>query len=369
MESKEGMPPEGCSVEKYDIVPVDSCQGWDTTYVDACVFCDRRFGEWRKANEENLATTPAKPGILEMAIKYDNKLEIAKIILDTRNIQKVVHENVDHIKQIIKTDKKYKYKCPGIVCRWVTYKKDKEREVAILCAHWHNYGVLPPLQKDWPGLDILQKTDYLTFSVELQKWCYSTKTNFCKTPMEIEVVKSCTWTQCEICDTYFTQWKKLDSVIANDKAPDVIGIYMVAISCERQIKIFEIFCLPSVFTSIKFNLEGIYKFRQHVLTENEYADKNAFFLVRWMELENVRSDIACFLYAHWLNAEPIPLYRDLKGKEAVERNRHFIFRTNDKKWCYKIDTFKQARTNKCKYQKFILNELEEDVLYVDCSNN
>ncbi|GBL97700.1 hypothetical protein AVEN_5616-1, partial [Araneus ventricosus] len=98
------MPSGSFSAKKEsDLSPVDPCQGW----VNPCEFCDRRFGDWIDAGEENLAKVPSKPGIFQMAFKSKNTTEIVSIILHPNDIQKIAYETVDNAKELI-ADKKSK---------------------------------------------------------------------------------------------------------------------------------------------------------------------------------------------------------------------------------------------------------------------
>ncbi|XP_055952896.1 uncharacterized protein LOC129988650 [Argiope bruennichi] len=352
-----------------ELSPVDPCQGW----VNSCEFCDRRFGEWVDADEENLAKVPSKPGIFQMAFKNKNTTEIVNIILDNQDVQKVAYETVDKAKALI-ADKKSKVTKTVILCRWMIFKKSSDKDIAILCAHWHNNGVLPKFLKSWPGLDNLRKTDSLTFSDKLQKWCYPKKDAFWKKPKQqpaklLEIVKECKWTQpCEICDVYFTKWERLDDVIANRKAPDSVGLYELAVRCGQKVDRVQItYCLDKSY-NIKKNLEG-YRFWNYILRKKEYVNKNAFLQVRWIELRSTESDNSCFLYAHLLNGDPDAKNHSQEGEKVLEKNKHFVCRTHDSKWCYVLDDFKEHKVSKFKQKKNILSDVEEDILYLNFADN
>ncbi|CAL1289920.1 unnamed protein product [Larinioides sclopetarius] len=368
--SRDEMPQCNFSAKKEnDAIPVDACQGW----INPCIFCDKRFGEWIETTEENLAKIPTKPGIFEMAFKSKNSTEIVSIILDSHDIQKSAYESVDCAKEII-ADKKSKVTKTVIFCRWMVFKQSNDKNIIILCAHWFNNGVLPKFHKSWPGLDILQTTESLTFSNKLQKWCYPRKETFWKKPKQlptklVEVVKACNWSQpCELCDAYFTKWKRVEDVIANDKAPDTDGIFMLALCCEQKLEVIEIVFGPDILTNIKRGLEASYNYRKYLLKRKNYTSKKPFLVVRWMELKDPKSDNSCFLYAHWLNSDSRPIYRSVPGVEMVKDNKHFVSRTHDKKWCYEIDIFKQNKTTKFKQKRHLLSDLEEDICF-NCSNN
>ncbi|GBM16871.1 hypothetical protein AVEN_272105-1, partial [Araneus ventricosus] len=65
--------------------PVAPCQGW----VDPCEFCDKRFGNWMDANEENIAKIPTKSGIFMIGLSHKNTVEVVDIVLDTTDLQRV----------------------------------------------------------------------------------------------------------------------------------------------------------------------------------------------------------------------------------------------------------------------------------------
>ncbi|KAF8787562.1 uncharacterized protein LOC129972298 [Argiope bruennichi] len=368
--SREEAPSGNFSFKKEsDLSPVDPCQGW----VNPCEFCDRRFGQWIDADEENLAKVPTKPGIFQMAFKSKNTTEIVSITLDTDDVQKVAYETVDKAKELI-ADKKSKVTKTVILCRWMVFKKGNDKDIAVLYAHWHNYDVLPKLLKSWPGLDSLQKTDSLTFSDRLQKWCYPKKDTFWKKPKQqpaklVEVVKQCKWTEpCEICDAYFTKWERLDDVIARHKSPDSTGIYELAVFYGEKVDRAEIdYCLEKPYT-IKKELER-YRYWKDYLRKKEYANKNAFLQVRWIELRSPESDNSCFLYAHLFNGDPEPKEYSQKGEEILEKNKRFICRIQDSKWCYVLEDFKNHKETKFKKKKNILNAVEEDILYLNFIDN
>ncbi|XP_055943358.1 uncharacterized protein LOC129973031 isoform X2 [Argiope bruennichi] len=361
--SKNEMPQCNFSTKKEsEVVPVDSCPGW----LNPCTFCDKRFGDWIEATEENLAKIPTKPGILEIAFKSKNSTEIVSVILDTHDLQKTAYESVDSAKEII-ADKKSKVTKTVILCRWVVFKQSNDKNITTLCAHWYNYGVLPKFLKSWPGLDILQKTDSLIYSEKLQKWCYPKKEAFWRKPKQlptklVEVVKSCTWTQpCEICDSYFSKWERAEDVIAHDKAPDANGIFMLAICCEQKLEVCEIVFFNDIVLNIRRSLESVYTHKKYLLKRKDYASKNAFLMVRWLELKDPQSDNSCFLYAHWLNSDSRPMYRSVPGVDIVKKNKHFVIRTRDQKWCYEIDTLKQIKTTKFQQKRHIISDLKEDI--------
>jgi len=88
------------------------------------------------------------------------------------------------------------------------------------------------------------------------------------------------------------------------------------------------------------------------LKNDKYENKNANLEVRWVLINDVDSDNSCFLYAHWFNADTYPehntLYHPLPGENSLNKNKHFVYRVNDKKWFYEIEVFKQAKFSKTK---------------------
>ncbi|CAL1274647.1 unnamed protein product [Larinioides sclopetarius] len=350
-----------------DLSPVDPCQGW----INPCEFCDRRFGDWINADEESLAKVPSNPGIFQMAFKRKNILEIVNIILHPDDIQKVAYETIDEAKEHI-GDKKFKVTKTLILFRWIIFKIN-DKDIAVLYAHWHNNGVLPRFLKSWPGLNILQKTDSLTFSDKLQKWCYTKKEPFWKKPKQqsaklLEVVKKCKWAEpCEICDTYFTKYERLDKVIANHKAPNSVGLYEVAVCFGQKVnRILIEYCLDKLL-NIKNDLEG-YRFWNDILRREENNKKNAFLQVRWIELRSPVNDNSCFLYAHFLNGDYDGKNYLLKGEKILEKNKHFVRRNHDNKWYFVLNDFKEYKITKFKQRKNILNDLDEDILYLKIAN-
>ncbi|GIX82137.1 uncharacterized protein CEXT_374791 [Caerostris extrusa] len=153
--------------------------GW----TDPCDFCDKRFGKWLEANEETVHKIPTKPGILLVGLMQKNSVEFVDITIDKYDIQKLAYDRVDHAKEQV-ADKKTKVTKSVVVCRWMIFKVSDDKDVTSLCAHWYNNGVLPKFLNSWPGLDILEKTDKLTFSEELHKWCYPKKDAFGRNPRQ-----------------------------------------------------------------------------------------------------------------------------------------------------------------------------------------
>ncbi|GBN54599.1 hypothetical protein AVEN_41702-1 [Araneus ventricosus] len=345
-----------------NVVPVDPCPGW----VNPCDFCDRRFGDWIDASEDYLAKIPTRCGIFQIAFKSKNAIEIMNIILHSNDVQKAAYETVDDAKEII-ADKKSKFSKTVIVCRWMIFKKVSGKDIAVQCAHWYNNGVLPKFLKSWPGLDILHKTDCLTFSEKLQKWCYPKKETFWKKPKpmttkSVEVIKSCTFAEsCEICDASFSEWERLDDVIANDTAPYAAGIYMLAVCCRQKVEVVEIGHGPRIVINIKKSLDRHYYPRSQILKRPEYFRKNAYLLVRWMKFKNPESENCCYVYSHWLNAGKSSCHQYQERK--YWKNQTVCYPTYDNKWCYETDVFKQRKTTKFKQRKKIfLNDLEEEIV-------
>ncbi|CAL1290629.1 unnamed protein product [Larinioides sclopetarius] len=345
--------------------PVVPCQGW----VDPCDFCDKRFGNWIDANEENIAKIPTKPGIFMIGLSHKNTVEVVDITLDATDLQKVAFDSIDQAKERV-ADKKTKVTKSVVVCRWVTFKSPNEKDVTSLCAHWYNNGVLPKFLNEWPGLDILEKTDNLVFSEELKKWCYPKKDAFWRKPKAlpnklVEVVESCNWTEpCEICDSYFGDWKSLEDVMSNELAPDTSGIYMIAVGYSKIKEVVNIYYdSNNIKLNIKDSLLKNHKAMHYMLREKKFSGRNPYLLVRWMEMNDPESSNCCFLYAHWLNAGSVPMacHSKLPGEQVVDRNKHFVVRAHDKKWCYEIDVLKPVKTSKSKQKKHIMSDLEDDL--------
>ncbi|GIY75934.1 uncharacterized protein CDAR_237001 [Caerostris darwini] len=290
------------------------------------------------------------------------------IILHPQDMQKLAYSSMDRLEHYV-ADKMSKITKPVILCRWMTFTQITYKHVSILCAHWYNNGTLPKFAKSWPGLDILQTTNNLMFSNYLQKWCYPKKDDFEIKPKSLitksttEVVKGCEWAHtCDICDIYFSKWKRLDDVVAKCLAPDTTGMYIISLCFGKIRKIVDI-GFGSEVLSIKECVEYYYKRTNYVFRINEFVDENSFFEVRWMVFADPTNDNCCLLYAHWLNSDkPSTSYPYftciLPGKRILEKNEHFLYRTEDKKWCYKIDHFKHLKVTKFRYKKHMLNEAD-----------
>ncbi|GFY44963.1 uncharacterized protein TNIN_456171 [Trichonephila inaurata madagascariensis] len=370
---KGEMPSGNFSSKKETDILVAPCQGW----ADPCEFCDKRFGKWVESNEENIPKIPTKPGIFIVGLKSKNSTEVVDIIIDEHDIQKQAYDCIDRVYERV-ADKKSKITKSVVLFRWMTFKQKTDKDVISLCAHWYNNGVLPKYLNSWPGLNLLQQTDSLMFSDELQKWCYPKKDAFWRKPKSmppkvVEVVKSCNWTgPCEVCDAYFGKWKSLEDVCVNEKAPDTLGIYIIALSYGKVRELVDIcFHWENIKFNIKQSIENYYK-RDRNWTLGRYKhlrDKDPVFQVRWMEMKDtVSNENCCFLYAHWLNAAPNPLMSSLPGEKILEKNERFLVRIPDKKWCYEIEFYKQFKISKSKIKKNIMNELEEDIHYFRISD-
>lgn len=352
--------------------PVAPCRGW----VDSCEFCDKRFGNWVEADDETLAKVPTKPGIFMVGFSSKNVTEVVDIVLDKYDVQKVAFNSIYRAKDAV-ADKKTKFSKSVINCRWMTFKHTDDKDVTSLCAHWYNNGVLPKLISNWPGLDILEKTENLMFSDYLKKWCYPKKDAYWRKPKSlpakvVELVEGCNWTEpCEVCDNSFGKWNKLEDAITNDLAPDTPGIFMIAVNYAKTKEVINI-CYDAEnikVNSIKQSLERFNKSMNYVLRNKKFANRNPFFQVRWMEMKDTESDNCCFLYAHWLNANSMPmLNHQMPGERIVDRNKHFVVRSHDKKWCYETDVLKSAKITKSKQKKYILNDLEDDIRHLDVSD-
>ncbi|XP_055942327.1 uncharacterized protein LOC129972275 [Argiope bruennichi] len=366
--SKEGIFTGEFAATKEIDVPVSPCQGW----INPCEFCDKRFGDWVEASDENLAKISTNPGILMVGLKSKNNTEIVSISLHSSDIQKISHSCIDYVKHRI-ADKKSKFTKAVILCRWLTLKNTDDKDAIYLYAHWYNNGILPRFVKSWPGLDNLQNTDSLMFSDDLQKWCHLPKEAFWKKPKPLSVklaeeVRGCSWTQpCEICDMYFSPWKRLDDVVTNGLAPDCDGVYMVSRCSGRTREVVDISYKGDILVNIKKSLQEYFLSTCSELKRKELESRNVFYEVRWLVVTDPENDDACFLYAHWLNADTstgCTSYIIDYNFKKMRRKKNFIVRTRDRKWCYEIDAFKQIKESKAKSKKHILNDLREDVSFI-----
>ncbi|GFU03364.1 uncharacterized protein NPIL_394621 [Nephila pilipes] len=365
---KGRMPSGNYSVKKESDIPVAPCQGW----ADPCEFCDKRFGKWVESNEENIPKIPTKPGIFMLGLKSKNSTEVVDIIINEHDLQKQAYNSIDHIHGRI-ADKKSKITKSVVLFRWVTFQQKTDKDVINLCAHWYNNGVLPKFLNSWPGLNVLQETDSLMFSKDLQKWCYPKKDAFWRKPKAmpakvVEVVNGCNWTQpCEVCDAYFGKWKSFEDVYLKGQAPKSSGILMIALKYGKIREVVEIYyhwvdIKMDIFDSIEnYHKDNI---RWNNRRIEHLSDKNPEYEVRWMEIKTgVDSENCCFLFAHWLNAASPPLLHKLPGKKVLEKNKRFLFRNHDKKWCYELDFYKQFQTSKSKIKKNIMDGLQDDIRY------
>ncbi|KAG8186217.1 hypothetical protein JTE90_008745 [Oedothorax gibbosus] len=351
-------------------IAVNACQGW----VDPCEFCDKRFNSWEEVNEELLEKIPNKPGIFQIALRNKGTSEVVLIVLDKTDVQKEACTSIDRVKGQI-ADRKSKSTKSTILFRWTTFKNSNDKDVLNLCAHWQNHGVLPKKMNAWLGTDILQDTDSLVFSDKLQKWCYPKRDAFWKKTKAppsklIEVIEGCDWTKpCDVCDANFSNWMRLDDVVATDLAPDQPGILMVSVCVGKELEVVDIrYDHNDVKLTIKARLQDphcIAKYR-HVLKNKKFADRNPVLKVRWMQLKDAFSDNCCYLYAHWINAgsEPMFVYI-LPGGKILDKNKHFVVRSSDKKWCYEIDAFKQMRITKRRNKNYIIDDLIEDMKHIN----
>ncbi|GIY37673.1 uncharacterized protein CEXT_616441 [Caerostris extrusa] len=247
---------------KKDIeVPVDPCQGW----VTPCKYCDKRFGKWLDVSEETLAKIPTRPGIFVLALYYKNCTEVVDITINTNDIQRLAYTKIDHAKDYIIDKKTNTSSKSTILCRWMAFKETNDKDVIKLCAHWYNNGVLPKFLKSWPGLDILQNAESLRFSHYLHKWCYIKIESIWRHSKPLptktaEVIKGCNWTQpCEICDSYFGEWKKVTNVVAKSLAPEKSGIYMLSVCYSTTREVVKICYGKKITLNIKGSFEKHYK--------------------------------------------------------------------------------------------------------------
>ncbi|KAG8180109.1 hypothetical protein JTE90_027888 [Oedothorax gibbosus] len=351
-------------------IAVNACQGW----VDPCEFCDKRFNSWEEVSEELLEKIPTKPGIFEIALKNKGTTEVVLIVLEKTDIQKHAFVSIDRIKDQV-ADKKSKATKSSILFRWMIFKNPNDKDVLNLCAHWQNNGVLPKQTDAWPGTDILRNTDALVFSDKLQKWCYPKKDAYWKKSKAppsklVEVIEGCDWTKpCEICDVNFSKWMKLEDVVANDLAPDEPGLFMVSVCVGKDVEVVDIRYDPDgIKLNIKNALQNCHKSYGHVLKNKKFVHRDPTLKVRWTQFRDADSDNCCYLYAHWINSGSLPMMTyALPGDKVLDKNKNFVVRSVDKKWCYEIDAFKQMRITKHKNKKYIIDDLEEDMKYLNYS--
>jgi len=357
-----------------DDVPIEACKGW----VDPCDFCDKRFGNWLESSDEVLEKIPSKPGIVMVGLKSKNVTEVMDIILECTDIQKSTYSSIDILKERV-ADKKSKSTKSTILCRWMNFKSQNEKDVISLCAHWFNQGELPRQMTSWPGNDLMQISANLEFSEKIQKWCHPRKDAVWRkakaAPSKlVEVVVECDFeNSCEICDSNFgfSAWKPVADVINDNLAPDKLGVYQASV---RYGKKREVVYIGHDSKEIKLNIKGTLKNNQKwlesVLRNEKFKGKNAYLEVRWVEIKDTDNDNSCFLYAHWLNAERFPiLMQKMPGERQLEKHKSFVLRVNDKKWCYELDVFKQSRLSKFKTKKIVLDDLQDDIRYMHCSDD
>lgn len=341
--------------------PVDACKSW----VDPCDFCDKRFGEWIYVNDDVQEKIPERPGFFMTALRNKNVTEIVNILHDQTNIRKAALSKMNRIREQI-SDRKNKATKSVMFARWMIVKDNDDKENSILCAHWRNNGVLPKLLTTWPGQRLIEKNENLVFSNQSQKWCYRQKNPIWRKPKpppskNTEEVTRCNFQSCEICDSYFTPWKNLTDVIQNNSAPNRDGLVMLSVVTGKNRNVLVVNShRKNTVVPIKSTVKDLQEKEDNYL--KEYINKNPKLEIRWMIMEDVDSDNSCFLYAHWLNADKWPRYNyahyPLPGETSLNKNKHFIFHTNDKKWFYEIEAFKSTKFNKLKSRRMLFDELE-----------
>ncbi|XP_054724668.1 uncharacterized protein LOC129234653 [Uloborus diversus] len=369
MAEHDGLPTGDSKVKGTDESPVAPCRGW----VEDCEFCDKRFTAWVAFDEEVMDKIPDKPGAFMIALKNKNETEVVMLLLNMINVQPQAHESIEAIKEQI-ADKRSKSSKATIMLRWMVMKKGDDKDVCVLCAHWHNNGVLPKFMTKWPGLDMLKRSTNLVFSDALQKWCYPKKNPTWRKPKPpsskvVEVVEKCDWFQsCEMCESTFSAWKTVSDVVRNDLAPNEFGIFVVSVLCGKK---REVVYIAYDEKDIKVNLKSTIKSRhgwiETIAKNKKFVNQNPKMQVRWALLKDVDTDNCCFLYAHWLNVDTQPMLSVSRpGEEILAKNKHFVKRENDKKWCYEIETLKIPKFSKAKNKKYLLQEMED--MYLEGSN-
>ncbi|GIX75719.1 uncharacterized protein CEXT_125391 [Caerostris extrusa] len=178
----------------------------------------------------------------------------------------------------------------------------------------------------------------------------------------VEEVEGCNWFRpCEICDSYFGEWVKLDDVVRNDRMPEDIGIYMYAVHYGKNRDVVDTWYYSGetgrygIMESLKDSHMRMYS----VLREEKFVGKNPFLEMRWKKIKNPYSDDSLFLYAHWLNADGCPINGMVPGQGPLNRASSFVLRTRDNKWCY--ETLGPTRTTKFKQKKQLAKDLDHDV--------
>jgi len=333
-------------------VLVEPCKGW----IDPCEYCDKRFNKWLSVDEEIYEKIPDKPGFFMIGLKNKSSMEIVSMLYDEANIQKSAIPVMDKIRDQI-SNKKSKSTKSEMLVRWIVIKNKSDKENSVLCAHWANNGMLPKYMTTWPGMHLVENNDALMFSKYLQKWCYSKKDPVwrkAKPPPSktVEEVKKCTLlSSCEVCDLYFTPWKNLSHVIENNMAPNENGLVLLSIVYGKNREVVDIPCNKStVLVNIKNTVTSFSNNEHGYLKHKKFENRNARSEVRWMVTKDSESDNACFIYAHWLNADTKPLLKhdDMPGERELDKNKHFVLRSQDRKWMYEIEDLNNQRIAKQK---------------------
>lgn len=343
--------------------PVDACKGW----LSSCVYCDRRFCDWIAVSDDIQEKIPEGPGFFMTALKNKTTTEVVNILYDQTNIQKTALAKMNSIREKI-SDRKSKATKSVMMVRWMIVKDIHDKENAILCAHWNNSGSLPKFLTKWPGQNLMETNDTIVFSKQTQKWCYRQKNPVWRKPKpppprNTEEVAKCSFQSCEICDSYFTPWKRLAEVVDKDAAPSRQGLVMLSVVMGRNRTVLVIKSHPkNVVLPIKSAIAELQRSEGSFL--KEFVNKNPELEVRWMVLADVDCDNSCFLYAHWLNADAWPphnfIHSPLPGEMSLNKNKHFIFHTKDKKWFHEIESLKSSKFNKIKDRRRLLDELDND---------
>lgn len=352
--------------------PIDACKGW----FDPCDYCDKRFCEWMPTGDDIYEKIPETPGFFMIALKNKNITEVVAILYSQNNLQKVSISKIDRIKEQI-SNKKMKATKSEILVRWLALKEAGDKDSVMLCCHWNNTGILPRFSTAWPGQKLMEESEDVVFSKQIQKWYYPQKNPVWrkeKAPpsKNFEEVQKCNFQSCGICDDYFTPWESISDVVAQNQAPDDTGLVMISAVYGKNREVLEISSeRNNVVKSIKCTIENVNKNSSSYLSSSKFGDKNAFLQVRWSNMRNIDNDNACFLFAHFQNAEKWPKFNadcstfgnNELGEQSLDKNRHFVLRTKDKKWCYEREALKKAKFSKVKNRKQLFDELyaeEED---------
>ncbi|XP_054711136.1 uncharacterized protein LOC129220732 [Uloborus diversus] len=342
---------------KGEEVPVVVCRGW----FDTCEYCDKRFCNWLPVDEEVYEKIPLKPGVCMVALKSKGITEVVSIILDHTDIQLQSTQTIDIIKEQL-SNRKSKASKSEIIVRWFCSKRIDDKEVIALCAHWFNNAVLPRFLEQWPGANLLETSNFLVFSKNLQKWCHPTKDPVWKKSKElhkktVEVIKKCDWrAPCDICDRTFRKWTPFSKVYSDNLIPECFGIYMLSAVSGQDREVVRIDFFTKASIQIQLN-----SLQQYVKCNIFRCGplRNTTAEIRWTTLKDDKSDEACHLYAHWLNVGEFPRNNSAFPVETLlAKNHNFVVRARDKKWCTITSSLRSSKPTKMKEKKALVNAME-----------